>query len=97
MGGFGNNRGYNFETAYCSKLQVSPLRAWDRLYLWARSEKRGRSTLSLSSKFIGLKMKREIFWQIFIDQEISNGLLYIRHLWGTNISVLKLYFSEVHA
>lgn len=63
-----------FGNACCSKLLASPLRVWDRLYLWTRSTKRRKSSQSLSSKLTGLRMERESWW-VFIGQEASLGLL----------------------
>lgn len=34
------------------------LRVWGRMYLWARSAKRGSSSQSLNSEFFGLRMER---------------------------------------
>ena len=66
---------------WTSKLQVSLLRVWDEMCLWARSEKREKSSYSPGRKFAGLMMERGI------SQEINVHLLYIKHLWKINHSV----------
>lgn len=54
------------------------MRIWGRLYLWARNAKREKSSQNPSKKFMGLRMGRDS-WHMFVGQEISLGLLQIRH------------------
>lgn len=63
--------------------------------IYGQGVQTGRSPARLQViKFIGLRMRRDS-WQMFIGQEISLSLLYVRHLLGVSVSVFKLCSSEV--
>ena len=52
-----------------------------------------RKLQSQEGKFIGLRMGKDS-WQAFISQELSLGLLYIRHLMEISLSLLTFHSSE---
>lgn len=55
--------------------------------------KSGKSSQSLSSKFIDLRMRRG-FWWMFLGQGISLSLRQIRHLQEICLSIIKFHSPE---